>query len=225
MKLFNCLATFLKWDFIGPNKGCPVWFTETIWYQTIEACLFFLRLAIWKNSSKPPAQLQLQIDLCFAPFDWPVLLYSAQWVCKHRCKSLSKSAFKVSTCSSFSRILRKSSEIRCKIHFMRPHLHSFPLSVTKDANLWKKWRRMHFCFDRSTLHDHHCWIFHSVVRCRVTTTIEDHFYIIRNWHNALKSGKSPQLIQLNPNQKTLSSTKKFAQLHRNYTHLVEASPH
>ena len=33
----------------------------------------------------------------------------------------------------------KSSESRCKSHFMRLYLHSFPLSVTKGANLRKEW--------------------------------------------------------------------------------------
>ena len=84
-------------------------------------------------------------------FDWPVLLYSAHW--RSRCKRLSKSAWNPRSCfentlclhlqQRLSQILGKSSEILCKIHFMRPHLHSFPLSVTKDGNLWKDWGRVH----------------------------------------------------------------------------------
>ena len=39
----------------------------------------------------------------------------------------------------FGRISVKSSESHCKSHFMRLYLHSFPLSVTKGANLRKEW--------------------------------------------------------------------------------------
>ena len=84
-----------------------------------------------------------QIDL--STFDCPPLpLWKYDL---HKCKCPSESlrdpSYFKNTLSApalmcrFSWISVKSSESRCKSHFMRLYLHSFPLSVTKGANLRK----------------------------------------------------------------------------------------
>ena len=86
-----------------------------------------------------------QIDL--STFDCPPLpLWKYDL---HKCKCPSESlrdpSYFKNTLSApalmcrFSRISVKSSESRCKSHFIRLYLHSFPLSVTKGANLRKEW--------------------------------------------------------------------------------------